>query len=131
MDMCPFQRRMYLWQGTLGQFPGISHQHLPARHRQEMSTSVLRGNTGQNIITFTPQSKIESNLRFFKLLSNIHTQKTKSSVTRNQTRKTVSFMRFAFSFIYVYITFLKEENKDKGHDSCISMDWSGSVNWIF
>ena len=62
------------------------------------------------------------NKTIFKLLSNIHTQRTKSSVTRNQTRKTVSFMGFAFPFIYVYITFLKEENKDKGHDSCISMD---------
>lgn len=73
--------------------------------------------------------KIESNLKFSNYSKHTHIR-TKSSVTRNQTRKTVSFMGFAFSFIYVYITFWKE-NKDKGHDSCISMDWSGSVNWIF
>lgn len=43
-------------------------------------------------------------------------------MTRNQARKTASFMGTVFSFIYVYIAFFKEENKDKGHDSCISMD---------
>lgn len=97
--------------------------HLFPAHSQGISALVLKEASRQNITTSITQSKIESNLRIFKLLSNhTHTHRTKSTMTRNQTRKTVSFMGIAFSFIYVYIAFLKKENKDKGHDSCISID---------
>lgn len=133
-DSCVFGEAFWAtpWGGT--QVTRVSHQHLPSIHSQEMKASVLKGWSGQHIAATTTQ-RIESNLGIFKLPSSIHithkhTQRTKSTMTRNQTRKTFSFRGIAFSFIYVYIAFLKEENKDKGHDSCISMDWSDSVNWI-
>lgn len=90
------------------------------------SASVLKGGSGQDTIASTTQSKIESNLRIFKLLSHTHTENKIDN--DNKPNQKDNFMWIPFSFIYVYIACLKEENK--GHDSCISMDWSGSVNWI-
>lgn len=73
------------------------------------------------------QPKTESDCKFcqatvLKHIAHIHIHTHKSIVTRKERRKTVHFMGIAFFFIYVYIAFLKEENKDKGHYGCISMD---------
>lgn len=65
----------------------LSQQHLPSMYSQDMCASVLKGGSGQNILTSATQSKIESNLRIFKLLSHthIHTQnKTNNDKKPNQ-----------------------------------------------
>ena len=140
MGACPFQRRMYLWQGNLGQFPGISHQHLPSRHSQEMSTSVLRERTGQNIITFTTQSKIESSLRIFKLLSNTHTHTHTHREQNHQWQETKperqsalwDFLSLLFMFI---LHFWKRKIKIKVMIAALVWidlaQWTESPKWEF
>ena len=71
----------------------------------------------QTYIVIQQQPTTESDCKFcqataLKHIAHTHPH-TQSMVTRKERRKTVHFMGIAFSFIYVYIAFLKEENKEK------------------